>query len=287
MNLKPLKKLALLAILIAGFIAGCKKSDAVLTPPQEAHFAFRTLATYQITGPAVSYKLPVALTTVSNVDRTVKVSVTSPTGATLGTHYTLSKSDVVIPAGKSVDTIVVQGVFNQYQSGRKDTLVFTIQEGDGIKPLSSNTQFKLFMRGPCFEDETVLSEMVGTYANTIEDFGGPYGPYTTTISAATQLTPTTGEITVTNLFDFGWNPVKFILDWTDPSNTTVTLVQQSGIGNAGTISSAYAGQDISVRPFAGQTGTFSYCNKRLVLKMQLGVTGVGFFGTLYTVTMAR
>ncbi len=287
MNLKPLKKLVLLTILIAGFIAGCKKSDAVLTPPQEAHFAFRTKATYQITGPAVSYKLPVALTTVSNVDRNVKVSVTSPTGAVSGTHYTLSKSDVVIPAGKSVDTIVVQGVFSQYQAGRKDTLVFTIQEGDGIKPLSSNTKFTLFMRGPCFEDETVLSEMIGTYANTNEDFGGAYGPYTTTISAATQLTPTTGEITVTNIFDAGWNPIKFILDWTDPSNTKVTLVQQAGIGNAGTLSGTYAGQDISVRPFAGQTGTFSYCNKTLVLKLQLGVTGLGFFGTLYTVTMAR
>ena len=150
MNLNSLKKLVLFTVLIAGFIAGCKKSDAVITPPQEAHFAFRTQATYQITGPAVSYKLPVALTTVSNVDRTVKVSVTSPTGATLGTHYTLSKSDVVIPAGKSVDTIVVQGVFNQYQAGRKDTLVFTIQESDIALIISSNSninsRFNFFNR---------------------------------------------------------------------------------------------------------------------------------------------
>lgn len=286
MNLKSLKKLTLLTILLAGFIAGCKKSDAVLTPPQEAHFAFRTLATYQITGPAVTYKLPVALTTVSNVDRTVKVNVTSPTGAVLGTQFTLSKSDVVIPAGKSVDTIVVQGIFNQYQAGRKDTLVFTIQESDGIKPLSSNTQFKLFMRGPCFEDETVLSEMTGTYARTNELFGTQaYGPYSTTISAVTQLTPTSGEITVTNIFDFGWGPIKFILDWTNPSATTVTLVEQTNVGPGSTV--GYAGETIAVRAFPGETGTFSYCNKTITLKLQVGLTGLGYFGDLYTVTMAR
>jgi len=146
----------------------------------------------------------------------------------------------------------------------------------------------LYVRGACLEEDIKLNEFIGSYPKTNEDFGGAYGPYTTTISAVRSITSTTGEVTVTNIFDYGWNPIKFILDWTNLSNRTVTLVQQSGIGNAGTLNSAYAGRDISVRPHpTGGAGTFSYCNKTLKLIMQVGVTNLGFLNAVYTVDMAR
>ncbi len=275
--------------LLAGLaITGCKKQEVLERPPLQAHFMFRTGATYQVLTPTTSYKLPVGLTAVSDVDRTIELTVSSPTAALVGTHYTLNKSTLVIPAGKAVDTVVVQGVFAQYNAGRKDTLVFKIKETNDLKGIVTNSEFKLFVRGACLEEDIKLNEFIGSYPKTNEDFGGAYGPYTTTISAVRAITATTGEVTVTNIFDFGWNPIKFILNWTDLNNRTVTLVQQSGIGNAGTLNAAYAGSDISVRPHpTGGAGTFSFCNKTLKLIMQVGVTNLGWFNTVYTVDMAR
>jgi len=275
--------------LLAGLaITGCKKQEVLERPPLQAHFMFSTGATYQVLTPTTSYKLPVGLTAVSDVDRTIELTVSSPTAALVGTHYTLNKSTLVIPAGKAVDTVVVQGVFAQYNAGRKDTLVFKIKETNDLKGIVTNSEFKLFVRGACLEEDIRLNEFIGSYPKTNEDFGGAYGPYTTTISAVRSITATTGEVTVTNIFDFGWNPIKFILDWTNLSNRTVTLVQQSGIGNAGTLNSAYNGSDISVRPHpTGGAGTFSFCNKTLKLILQVGVTNLGWFNTVYTVDMAR
>ncbi|HMP87013.1 MAG TPA: hypothetical protein PKE63_07025 [Lacibacter sp.] len=291
--MKSIAKILSLAVLAAFVAAGCKKKEALTLPKEEAHFLFRTGASYQVLTPTTTYKLPVGITTVSDRDRIIEFSVSSPTGAVQGTHYTLNKTAIIIPAGKAIDTITVQGVFTAYQAGRKDTLIFTILEKNGIKPIESNPTFRLFMRGPCFEGDVVLNELLGAYRNTNELFGtSAYGPYTTTISSVRSLTATTGEITVTNIYDFGWNPIKFILDWTDPANRTVTLEQQAGSGNAGTINGAFAGQDISVRAIPGNNGTFSYCNQTLVLVLQPGVTGLGWFTSggqplVYRVDMRR
>ena len=287
-----MKKFSYLLLIVSVFVAvatGCKKSDSFDTPPEAATFTNLASGTYLITGPAVSYKIPVGLTTVSTQDRTVNIEVTSPSGAVEGTHYTIASKSITIPAGQVIDSITVQGIYSQYLTGRKDTLIFTIVE-PGAKPSDYNQKFTLVMRGPCFESEIAgnFADLLGDYDNTNELFGSSaYGPYTTTILSATQTSPTTGTITVGNIWDSGWNPITFTLDWTDVNNRKVTLVQQSGIGNAGTINSAYNGMDISVRPFGTQVGTFSYCNQTLTLKMQLGVTGLGWFGSLYTVNMAR
>jgi hypothetical protein len=269
-------------------ISGCKKTDTLVDVPSQAHFAGKSTGNYFVTGPAVTYKIGVGLTNVSDKDRTITFTVTSPTGAVAGTHYSIvGGNSLTIAAGKALDSITVAGVYNQYLTGRKDTLVFTISDGTETKASTYNAKFTLFMRGPCSESETVLSDLLGTYSNTNEFFTGPYGPYETTISSVTPLTATTGTIVVENIFDYGWNPITFKLDWTDPLHTKVTLVQQSGIGDAGTLDGSFSGMDISVRPYPGETGTFSWCNQRLTLNMDVGVTGLGFFGILYTVNMER
>lgn len=275
-------------VLITIFASGCKKSGDVILPPSQAHFTNLQTGSYSITAPGVTYKIPIGVTTVSDKDRMVTVSVSSPSGAVSGTHYTLSATTMVIPAGKAIDSLEVKGVYSQYTSGRRDVLIFTIQNNQvGISDY--NDTFRLSMRGPCFEGDVDLNELLGTYNNTNELFGtAAYGPYPTSIIAVTQVPgATTGTVRITNIWDNGWNPITFTLDWTDPANRKVTLVQQTGIGDAGTINPAYTGQDILVRPFAGQVGTYSICNQTLTLKMQLGVTGLGVFPPLYTVTMAR
>ena len=136
----------------------------------------------------------------------------------------------------------------------------------------------------------MLSEFIGTYANTNEVWGtSPYGPYTTTVSAVNQTSPTTGDITVTNIFDAGWDPLVFTLDWTDPANRKVTLQEQDAGGDAGTVfGAAYNGIPFAVRSVpSGAVGTFSYCGQTIQLKMLIGVSGVGYSGSVYTVNMAK
>lgn len=281
-------KSSLAAILLLMAVWSCKKVDTIVIPPVETHFQFTTSGTFEVLTATSVFKVPVGITTVSKKPVVIPFTITSKTGATSGAQYNVTGNTITIPAGQSVGSIDVAGILSAYLSGRKDTLVIKLQSKAGeTSPIITNDTYTLIVRGPCFEGDVVLSQLLGSYKKTNEDFGGPYGPYTTTISAVKQLTPTTGEVTVTNIFDYGWNPIKFILDWTDPNNRTVTLVEQSGIGNAGTLSSTYAGKDISVRAFAGQVGTFSFCKQTLSLKLQVGVTGLGFFPTLYTVNMAR
>lgn len=280
-------------ILLLGLVTmlSCNKENPYETviPDSQVNFVGAVNQTYIVGTPTVAaYTVTVGSTDVISEDRVVNVNISSPTGAASGAQYTASATSVTIPAGQATATFTIQGIYTAYTSGRKDTLVLDIVTSDKVKTGTIRPQVKLYMRGPCFEGDIVLSEMRGSYPNTVEDLGGSaYGPYTTTISTATSTGPTSGSVTITNIYDFGWNPITVNLDWSNPAAVVVNIPTQSGIGDAGTISATYAGQDISVRAFAGQTSTYSYCQKTLALKMQLGVTGLGWFGALYQVNMAR
>ncbi|MEP6617086.1 MAG: hypothetical protein ABJA57_10925 [Ginsengibacter sp.] len=274
----------LLAFLM--MIASCKKNNDVTIPPPAAHFMNNTAAKYIISAPGVVYKIPVGVTNVSDKDRTVSFGVSSTTGAVEGTQFTFTNT-ITIPAGKAVDSLIVRGNYDQYLSGRIDTLIFYIQNGKDAIGSFFNDTFRLVLRGPCSEADVDLNTLLGDYNNTNEFLSAAYGPYTTSIIAVNPIDATSGEITVSNIFDFGWNPITFLLDWSDPNNRTVTLIQQSGIADASTLDPSLAGLDVSVRPYGGQVGTFSVCSEKLTLKMQVGVTGLGWVPDLYTVEMAR
>ncbi|HEU4469798.1 MAG TPA: hypothetical protein VFR58_01825 [Flavisolibacter sp.] len=275
------------------FGTGCEKTnDNLSIPPEQATFLGATGDTYFVTTPNSSKKIAVGVTTASATDRTLNITVTSPTGAVQGTHYTLTSSTVTIPAGKVVDSIEVRGVLAQYQTGRKDTLIFTFTE-PGVPASQFNGSYKLLLRGPCFEGDVDLNAMIGNYNNTNETWGtSPYGPYQTRITAVNSTSATTGTITVANIFDSGWNPLVFTLDWTDPANRRVTLAAQVAGGNSGdSFGATYNGIPYAVRPVPASAGslvgTFSACNGTITLRMQIGVSGVGFSGDIYTVNMAR
>jgi hypothetical protein len=286
-NINRIRPLLLFAITLISisFIAGCKK-DGIVVPPQISSF-IGSSGNYTIATPTTVYKIPVGLTSPSDGSRIINVTVTSSTGAVAGTHFNLNKTSFTLPKGAAQDTLIVSGIQAQYLSGRKDVLTFTItDESNSISNLPKI--FTLNVKGPCFEGDVDLNAFLGDYDNTIEDFGGAYGPYTTTVTAVNQLTPTTGTISIRNLWDAGWQPITFTLDWTNPANRTVTVISQSsGIADAGTLSGTYAGQQVAVRPFAGQVGTFSACEGTIFLSLQLGVAGLGFFGQHYTVRMER
>lgn len=288
--MKIFSNISFLAIAgLAVMAVSCEKTKITI-PPAQAHFVGDPVQTYSIeVDPAPVFNVVVGTTDVSSSERKVSYTVTSPTGAVAGTHYTLgTPGTVTIPAGQSTANIDVHGIYSAYTSGRKDTLILTVVDPE-VAPAGFQNTLKLVLRGPCFEGDVDLNAFLGDYDKTTETFGAtPYGPYTTSISSFTQLTATTATIKVENIFDFGWNPLTFTLDWTDPANRTVTVVSQSsGIADAGTLDPSFAGEQVQVRAFAGEPGTFSACTGRLTLKMQLGVAGLGYFGALYTVNMVR
>ncbi|HEX8315651.1 MAG TPA: hypothetical protein VF609_11690 [Flavisolibacter sp.] len=282
--MKKIKNLFLFSFLATAFFA-CKKEEISIPPTVSEFTASTSLGTYFIqNSPNSSFKIPVGLTAASTSPTTINFTVTSPTGATAGTQYTVESTTITIPAGKVVDTITVKGLFAGYPTGRRDTLVFKITGGTVGAASWSNT-YTLVMQKSCNVD---LNSFLGNYTRTNEFFGSAYGPYLTSISSVTPISATKGRIVVQNLYDSGWGPIEFELDWTDPANFKATVIPKSaGIANAGTISSTYAGRQVAVRPFAGEEGTFSSCDGTLTLKMQLGVAGLGFFNDLYTVTMVR
>lgn len=273
--------LAVFAIGMITFVQSCKKTDKVSPPPELAHFTNLSFGTYMITGPTVVYKIPVGITTVSSEPRTINIAVTSSTGAVEGTHYTLNTKSLVIPAGSALDSITIQGVFSQYQSGRKDTLQIRLIE-PGAKPSEYNNTFTLAMRGPCFEGEInadYATVLPGSYTmlETAYNATGTVaysnaGPYTSVVKNVTRTSPTTVEITVTSIFGIAAWEAKFTLDHSDLTNRRVnTTSQRLGSGSA----IGLAAYDIYVEPPSPTqnlpaNGDFTFCQNMINLKFRIG-----------------
>ena len=295
--MRYLKITFIIAAFLAIFLPSCKQKDPLSIPTLEAHFHFNSIGNFRVLNASDTYKLPVGITTASKNDITIDLDIKSTSGAEEGVQYNISKKKAFIPSGGATDTLLIQGILGAYLDGRRDTLVISIIEKNGLKAVQTNKTFTLYIAGPCAESKIILSEMIGTYSKTTELFGtSPFGPYTTRITSVKQLSSTTGEISVQNIWGAddpdtelyeGWNNIKFTLDWTDPENRIVYLDEQSGIGDARSFASGLAGRDISVRQFGTQVGTFSYCDKSLTLKLQLGVTGLGWYPDLYQVFMKQ
>lgn len=262
----------LLLVLAMGALS-CEKEEVTI-PPSLAHFttASNTLSYFVRNDPNAVYKVPVGITTVSDKDRTINFSVTSPTGAASGKQYTIASNSIVIPAGKAVDSILVKGLFAGYPSGRKDTLVFEITGGD-VTPADFGKTFNLVLQRYC---DVNLSSLVGIYTQVMDL--PDYGPYTIEVLSATSTGPTSGYIMVDNLWDVGGpSPVRIDLDWSDPSNFTTSVVSGQFL---------YTDPDYGtarVRPVG--LGTFSSCDNTFTFKYQVYVSAGSFSAT--TTTVAR
>jgi hypothetical protein len=303
--MKRINILSLLSILaLTFFLASCDKTKPydVEVPPAQAHFVGKEIQLYAAeTNPAPEFKLQVGTTDVSGSDRTVTYKAVCLSGAVAGTQYNIPSGNtsgtITIKAGEAIGEIAIQADYASYVTGRKDTLMFSLTE-PSVKPATFMDTVYVIIRGACFEGNVNLDNLLGDYNNTNENFLETYGPYTTSITSVNQTSATTGTIVVENIFDNGWAPITFTLDWTNPANRKVTLATQTSIGPATTVSSnpAYATWLVMVGPSTTTTpagpGTFSICNQTLTLKMFVGLTDPtfttgGWFHTLYTVNMAR
>jgi uncharacterized protein (TIGR02145 family) len=149
---------------------------------------------------------------------------------------------------------------------------------------------------PTVYSQAMVNTLSGDYTNTNENLGGsPYGPYTTKIVSITPITSTSANIVVQNIFDYGWAPITFELDWTDSNNRFVWLDTQRNIALGSTLvgsGSPYSNWQVQVGAFAPSSGTFSICDQTLQLRMRLSLVDPST-GTVvplngeYIVNMAR
>ncbi len=293
-----------MAMLAGGLLvlASCDKTKPYETtiPSPAVHFNKTTTVSVLVEDPAPPVVIEVGTTDVSDVDRTAKWVITSPTGATSGVQYSNASSGTVsFPAGQVIANITIQPIPGAYPIDARDTLYLALQAPD-LEPAQWGDTLMVILRGEssssCSEDNPVMAQWAGDFTNCIEIYGGgaPYGPYTATISNPQVTGPTTGSVDIANVGDFGWGPITFSMDW---STTIPTITVVSGVipgSDAGDLNPAYAGKYIVIRPHPsqGNGGFYSFCQQTLHLEFNLGVAEVdgtilGYFASLVEENMAR
>ncbi|MEO6187965.1 MAG: hypothetical protein ABIO82_06660 [Ginsengibacter sp.] len=260
-------------VLASSFLLSCKKDNTINTPVLSEFVSSATLGKYFIKNdPNSVFKIPVGITTVSNSPRTINFEVSSPTGAVDGHEYSLGTSSITIPAGTSVDSISLKGIYAAYDGGRIDTLVFTITGGD-VSTFKNSAKYSVVLQQYCDVD---LNSFLGTYSNCFDN--GNYGPYEINVLSAVATGPTTGYLMVENLWDAGGaTPIRVNLDWSDPSNFTTYVPADQPLYNDPSYGLAKVAPD--------GTGIFTSCNVSFTFIYEVYVDG-NTFGTTST-TMER
>ena len=240
-----------------------------------------------------SYTGTIGVSRAVTTDTKIEFTVSSPTGAVEGVEYTIPEKFVIIPAGQVLDSFKIFGDYAALNGGTHQLILRFKPE---VKSFVDADSCVINLMPSCDEANPLISILQGDYNNTNETLGtSAYGPYTTSISSTSPAGPTSATIVVENIFDAGWGPITFTLDWTDPNNRTTTVIAQNAIpgSDAGSLNAAYAGLPVAVRPYATSgPGTYSACAQELTLNMQLGVGDgaggvLGYFGILYQVKMKR
>jgi hypothetical protein len=281
-----MNKLFYSLILLAVGFAACKKNNYVvdqdpLTPGAVAKFnvlkTADTAGLYYIRNAGPTFNIPVGINTVSDKDRVVNLCYTS-TNAVQGVQYN-GPTSITIPAGKTVDTLRIQGLFAGYPtSTRVDTVYVKICGGD-VPASAYWSTYRIIMRKYC---DVVLATVAGAYNNTNEYTSSgafSYGPYATTVTNLTMVAGSTTKATGTlnNLYDDGWNPITATFDWTDPAAFKVTIASQP-------TGKSYSGAPTNVRTSTTGTNTFNSCDRSITLAIDL-VNGSTVIASAYRIVM--
>ena len=292
-----MKKYSLLIIVLSitfvSALVSCEKKNLAvdvepLNVPSKARFAYYDVnapvsKTFYVeaTAPDNVFNVPVGITNVATVDRTIQLSYSSAT-AVAGTHYT-APATVVIPAGQAIAQLPVTGIFANIPAGAAHVLTIKITGGDVPSFGSGRDSILLTLRRYCAPS---LAALAGNYTNTNEyttSGAFSYGPYTTTVSNLAMVPGSTTQATgsVSNIYDDGWNDVNITLDWSDKSNFKVTIPLQP-------IGKTYTGGLTHVRTStaSGAVNTFSACERSFSFGIDLVNNTTGVAGaTNYKIVM--
>ena len=261
------KKQLLLILFVASLgLSSCKKNNYFVDVEQPkaleefAQFApadRRLFRFYPIDVNNTPFKIPVGFTNFSDQDREILFDFSS--NKAIRDKDFKSASSLIIPAGKIIDSLSFAGFYNSYPIGRRDTVKIKIT---GSRTLDRRDSFEIVLERYC---DVILSELKGEFANTIEFRSNgtrAFGPYSTFVENLTRINETSAEGVFVNLFDEGWNDIKFIMDWSDPSNFSITVPRQA-TGKKGA-------NDVQfVRTASGRPNTFSSCRKTYTVSLDL------------------
>ena len=282
-----------LAFFVLSFtlLLSCNKNKAypIIQPDPEVHFVSTSsaLSYYVENSTSTTFAVQIGTTNVSNVDRTVSFNITSSTGAVVGTNYTIatpaSGNSIVIPAGQSVATIIIHGIFAPYADGtRKDTLNISLTE-PSVKVAGFNNSIKVVLQRYCAVD---LNAMLGDYKNSFDNQSpDAFGPYTATITSAVSTGPTSAKIYIQYFGDSGFGPwgpseiavnpgISVNIDWANPANFKTTIPSQ-------TFSNDLFGYGAATISPVG-TGSFSSCDNTFTISYGVTVSA-GSFGNFITI----
>lgn len=246
-------------------IYGCKKQEVTI-PDSLSQFNTKSVTeSYFITNTATTvYKIPIGVTTVSDKDRTINFSITSPTGATQGAQYTVTGNSLVIKAGQVTDTIMVKGIFAGFPGARRDTLKFELTGGD-TKVATYAKNFNLVLQKFC---NVTFGSFTGAYKAT--DFDDVGAVASSIVDYPVTFTPQADNktIRVNNLWEVPVN-VNVELDYSNPANFTTTVPDQNFF-----VHSTYG--QVKIRAWG--KGTFSSCDNTFEIRYEPYVPGLGSFG---------
>lgn len=263
------------------FIASCKKNNLVvgknIVPPEFAGFviyptssnSYYSYNILSIPSPGSTFKIPVGVTTVSNTDRKVKFEYSSRT-AVAGTQYT-APAEITIPAGKTLDTLTIQGLFSGYTTGRLDTLKIKIAAESGyVKNNGYTDSVMLIMKRTC---PLNLDDLSGTM-QVVSDGWGDY-------SAGDMVTLTKVNATTIS-FEYLADDPQPILMQINPSSYAVSVAKQV-YGSGYPAGWGYG--DISCQSVAGSSSVADPCEKTLSVRLTHTVAA-GSFGS-YTIVFKK
>ncbi len=269
--MKQIIKYSFMALVLVTGFTSCKKNNLVVdvtpvvspAPYAEMLYSSFTAKSYYLIPPTpTAFAIPVGVTSVASVDRTINFTYTSPTGAVAGTHYTAPAS-VTIKAGQALDSLRITGILAPYTTGRVDTLKVKIS-GGAIGAFPGKDSVNIVIQRYC---PVVLAALSGAY-NTSNEYNAAgvfqYGPYTISCINLVMVPGSTTKASCkfVNLYDYGWNDVIGELDWTNPSNFKVTIPVQATGGVGG-------GNPPYVRTSTTKTSTFSSCDGTITLYCDL------------------
>jgi hypothetical protein len=261
-------------------IASCKKrnlvADTDITPPSLSEIivprtAANNTVTYYIANSSTDwFSIPVGITTVANVDRTIQLTYTSTTGATQGVQYSAPTS-VTIKAGQALDSLRIHGIFAGFPTAATvHEIVVKITGGDVPKNVNSDS-VKIILRKYC---DVVFANLAGNYSNTNEYTVGTtgaltfsWGPYITVLKNITSTGLTSATAKIENLYDDGWADITVKLDWSNPANFTATIdPQTTGKSYSGGVPT-FVRTTTSTSAF--KPNTFSSCERSITVSVDL------------------
>ncbi|MEO7310380.1 MAG: hypothetical protein ABIX01_08290 [Chitinophagaceae bacterium] len=278
-SFKQIFQVAAFAVLVAGAFSSCKKNNVSvdvdpLVAPDAAEFIPQTnlyTYTYFIKSTENPFIIPIGITNVSQADRSIGLTYTSR-NAVSGTQYT-APTAVTIKAGKAVDSIVFQGKFAGYPSGRKDTVKVKF-----VGPtVAGRDSFQLIIQGYC---DVIAANLSGSYPKSTDTYGGSASTrpnYNATVSNWVSTGATSASIIIKNMgatSDNGWGPfgatdpavspgLTATLDWSNPANFSVTVPLQNYFDDGSGMSTITA------------TGVFSACDNTFTVTCKVKYAGNG------------